>query len=290
MFAKAPSHSTALGPGCAGPPLANPQQLSSAQASAHERGSHQPSCGAAPFAVDASMLRSTGSQPHKHTQSPYVTGSSVLAITYAGGVMLASDTLASYGSTKRYKSVQRLVKVNDSTVLGAGGEISDLQFILNMLDDLKTEDYCADDGQSLSSQELYSYLSRVMYNRRNKMDPLWNSLIIAGLEGGKPFLGSVNMIGVAFSDDHLATGFGNHLARPLFRKRHRPDMSEEEATALIREALEVCYYRDKQSINKFQIAKVTASEGVSISEPFALPTKWEYKAFVDPTRNAVGVW
>ena len=38
------------------------------------------------------------------------------------------------------------------------------------------------------------------------MDPLWNSLIIAGLEGGKAFLGSVNMIGVAFSDDHLATG------------------------------------------------------------------------------------
>ena len=75
---------------------------------------------------------------------------------------------ASYGSTKRYKSVQRLVKVNESTVLGAGGEISDLQFILNMLDDLRTEDYCADDGQSLSSQELYSYLSRVMYNRRNK--------------------------------------------------------------------------------------------------------------------------
>ena len=63
------------------------------------------------------------------------------------------------------------MKVNDSTVLGAGGEISDLQFILNMLDDLRTEDYCADDGQSLSSQELYSYLSRVMYNRRNKCVP-----------------------------------------------------------------------------------------------------------------------
>ena len=60
------------------------------------------------------------------------------------------------------------MKVNETTVLGAGGEISDLQYILNMLDDLSTEDYCADDGQSLSSQELYSYLSRVMYNRRNK--------------------------------------------------------------------------------------------------------------------------
>lgn len=34
-------------------------------------------------------------------------------------------------------------------------------------------------------------------------------------------------------------GFGNHLARPLFRERHSPDMSEADATALIREGLEV---------------------------------------------------
>ena len=39
-----------------------------------------------------------------------------------------------------------------------------------------------------------------------RMDPLWNSLVIAGMDGSKPFLGSVNMIGVAFTDGHLATG------------------------------------------------------------------------------------
>ena len=52
----------------AGPPLANPQEFIQQTANAHERGSHQPNCGAASFAVDASMLRSAGSQPHKHTQ------------------------------------------------------------------------------------------------------------------------------------------------------------------------------------------------------------------------------
>lgn len=36
----------------------------------------------------------------------------------------------SYGSTKRYKSVDRLVRINDRTVLGASGELSDLQYIL----------------------------------------------------------------------------------------------------------------------------------------------------------------
>ena len=39
---------------------------------------------------------------------------------------------------------------------------------------------------------------------------------------------------------------------------------------------QVCYYRDKQSINKFQIAKVT-KDGASISEPFAIETTWNYR-------------
>ena len=34
-------------------------------------------------------------------------------------------------------------------------------------------------------------------------------------------------------------GFGNHLARPLFREKHRPDMTEAEAEALLKEGLQV---------------------------------------------------
>ena len=74
----------------------------------------------------------------------------------------------SYGSTKRYKSFERLVRVNDVTVLGAGGELSDFQYIQTLLDELATEDYCADDGIQLTPREVYAYLSRVLYNRRNK--------------------------------------------------------------------------------------------------------------------------
>ncbi len=38
-----------------------------------------------------------------HTLSPTVTGSSVVGIKYRDGVMLAADTLASYGSQARFK-------------------------------------------------------------------------------------------------------------------------------------------------------------------------------------------
>lgn len=35
------------------------------------------------------------------------------------------------------------------------------------------------------------------------------------------------------------SGFGAHLARPLFREKHRDDMSEAEARALLEEGLRV---------------------------------------------------
>lgn len=235
------------------------------------------------------QLAAGGLAPRKHTSTPYVTGTSVLGITYKDGVMIAADTLGSYGSTKRYKSFERLRKINDKTVIGAGGELSDFQYILTLLDELTTEDFVEDDGSSLSPRELFSYLSRVLYNRRSKMDPLWNSVVVAGLQDDKPFLGTISMLGVHFSDEHIATGFGQQLARPLFRERHSPDMSEEDATKLLHEGLRVCYYRDKQTTNKFQIAKVT-KEGTHISEPFALETQWSYKAFEEPGAGAVGTW
>merc|ERR1712070_295135 len=96
-----------------------------------------------------------------------------------------------------------------------------------------TDDYCYDDGQTLTPKEVYCYLTRVMYNRRNKFDPLWNSLVVAGFENGESFLGTVSMIGTAFTDSHVATGFGAHLARPIFRESQYDDMSEEEARALL---------------------------------------------------------
>lgn len=58
-----------------------------------------------------------------------VTGTSVLGVKFDGGVVIAADTLGSYGSLARYRSVSRLLRVNGTTVLGTGGDYADFQFI-----------------------------------------------------------------------------------------------------------------------------------------------------------------
>jgi hypothetical protein len=73
-----------------------------------------------------------------------------------------------YGSTKRYKTVQRVYEVNKACVVGASGELSDFQQLQRYLDQLTTDDFIADDGIELTPREVHSYLTRVMYNRRNK--------------------------------------------------------------------------------------------------------------------------
>jgi len=250
--------------------------------------------GAEAHYVDRSLMGPNHSfslmpSPAKHTQYPYVTGTSVLGIKYKDGILLASDTAGSYGSTVRYKSVERLKSVGKSTVLGASGEVSDFQAIMQMLDQLIITDYMWDDGNNLGPLEIHNYLNRVMYQRRNKFDPLWNSLVLGGVKNGKKYLGVVTMIGVHYVDDHVATGFGNHLARPIFRDEWKEDMTLEEGMKLLEKCMLVLFYRDRSAINKFQVANCTEA-GVTISEPYALKTNWQFKAFQNPTAGAVGSW
>ncbi|KAD5507582.1 hypothetical protein E3N88_15285 [Mikania micrantha] len=195
----------------------------------------------------------------------------------------------SYGSTIRYKSVERLKQVGKHSLIGASGEISDFQEILRYLDELILHDNMWDDGNSLGPKEVHNYLTRVMYNRRNKFDPLWNSLVLGGVKNGQKYLGSVSMIGVHFEDDHVATGFGNHLARPILREEWREDLTFEEGVKLLEKCMRNLLYRDRSAVNKLQIAKIT-EEGLTISEPYSLKTFWNFAAFQNPTVGAEGSW
>ena len=103
--------------------------------------------------------------------------------------------------------------VGDNLVLGASGEYSDFQHIKEMLDDItcepshpqylgpsliahvterwvalvwrSVEDMVEEDGCSTSPAAFHEFLSRVMYNRRTKGDPLWNSLVLGGFKDGE---------------------------------------------------------------------------------------------------------
>ncbi|KAG6809880.1 hypothetical protein H0H92_014298 [Tricholoma furcatifolium] len=214
----------------------------------------------------------------QRTQQPIVTGTSVLAIKFKDGVMMAADNLASYGSLARFKDIQRLQPVGSHTVIGAGGDMSDFQYIQSILDDLVVDEFNAQDGHSLGPAEIHSYLSRVMYARRTKMNPLWNAILVGGIKDGERFLSFVDLLGTTYSASTLATGYGAHIALPLLRtavEGKEDILTEEDASKILEESMRVLYYRDARSIDKYQVATITAA-GVSISESKRLDTVWSF--------------
>ncbi|EME39446.1 hypothetical protein DOTSEDRAFT_159750 [Dothistroma septosporum NZE10] len=231
-------------------------------------------------------------QPISHTQQPIVTGTSVIALKFSTGVVIAADNLASYGSLARFTDVHRLKPFNRKSVVGVGGDVSDMQYIDRLLKALDVEEnystgsHTAEeedaDPAMMSAKNLHTYLSKVMYKRRTDFNPLWNALLVAGLdEKNKPFIASADLLGTTFSAPTMATGFGAHLAQPILR-RAVPDeetsqkLTREQAVQTVKDCMKVLFYRDARSMNEYSIA-VIDEKGVELKEDEKLENQsWDF--------------
>lgn len=231
----------------------------------------------------SSRFAAAPGDPRNHTTHPIVTGTSMLAVKFKGGIMMAGDTLGSYGSLARFTDVRRVVQAGDFTIVGADGDVSDFQHIKKIIASMQVDEKCIGDGITNTPQETWSILSNMLYHRRSKMNPLWNSLVVGGFHDGEAFLGTTDKIGTAYEADFVATGLGLHMALPIMRREWRADMSEAEARALLEACLKTLFYRDCRTINRISFARVT-SHGATIDEPVVLDTEWGYKTFVNPSQ------
>ena len=92
------------------------------------------------------------------------------------------------------------------------------------------------------------------------------------------FLGYVDLLGTTYSAPSIATGYGAYIAIPLLRAAvdgKQDTLTEEAARALLHECMRVLFYRDARSLDKYQLATVTAA-GVKISDQIQIETQWGF--------------
>ncbi|KAI1857837.1 hypothetical protein JX265_008641 [Neoarthrinium moseri] len=232
-------------------------------------------------AYDASYMRPNG--PTTHTQSPVVTGTSVVALKFKDGVVIAADNLASYGSLARFPDVKRLRTFAGTSVVGFGGDVSDMQYLDRHLQELAIdENYTSEKGHTLNARNLHKYLANLLYHRRSKFDPLWNHLLVAGLdEDDKPFLAAADLLGTTFTSPSLATGYGEMLAQPIMRRYAKDEeaaaqLTRDQAVDIVKECMKVLFYRDARSLDTYSIAVVT-KQGIDLKEDVKLENQsWAF--------------
>jgi 20S proteasome subunit beta 7 len=142
-------------------------------------------------------------------------------------------------------------------IIGAGGDMSDWQYIQSLLKNQYVEEYYQ--GGGMKAKHVFSLMSRIMYERRSKNDPLWCSLVIAGYDGSG-FLGCVDYQGTMYQSETIATGYGAYIAQPILRKQcEGKNLTEEQARKVMNDCLRILFYRDARSLNNVSQIITTGS-------------------------------
>jgi len=222
-------------------------------------------------------------QPIQHTLNPTITGTSIMAVVYDGGVALATDRLGSYGRTLKFKNTCRQYRVNENIIVAFSGDFADFQYIQNLIERVEADTRTFYKDSRLTPKGLHSYLSSLYYYRRSQMNPIWTTLIVAGMQPEPtydnlvPFIGVVDQRGVAFETKALATGMGQFILTETMNKSARArdfKLSKDEALNLLRDCVKVMVHRDCSAIGDYDLSTVD-TKGTNLLPPEKTFGNWE---------------
>lgn len=173
---------------------------------------------------------------------------------------MAADTGVAYGSMRKTKNAQRIYKLSDECAMATSGEMSDFQELTKILKEKYEADLIEGDGAAfLKPKDYFNFLSRLHYQRRMKMNPLWNGNIVGGVrkDNGEAFLGMIDLYGTKIEGNFLLTGLAAHYCQVLLQNAWHPNLSEADARKVIEDCMRVLFYRDKKASDTIQITTVT---------------------------------
>ncbi|CAM5310100.1 MULTISPECIES: proteasome subunit beta [Streptomyces] len=171
-------------------------------------------------------------------QAPH--GTTIVASTFPGGVVLAGDRRATMGNVIAQRDIEKVFPADEHSAVGIAGTAG-LAVEMVKLFQLELEHFEKVEGAQLSLEGKANRLSTMI---RSNLGMAMQGLAVVPLfvgfdvdrERGRIF--SYDVTG-GRSEEHgfAATGSGSTFARGSMKKLYRDDLTEEQATTLVVQAL-----------------------------------------------------
>jgi len=167
-------------------------------------------------------------------------GTTVLALRYRDGVVMAGDRQASEGYQVAHRRIEKLFKSDDLSAVGIAGAAGPAMEMARLFQ-TELEHYEKVEGENLSLDGKANRLgAMIRANLPMAMQGLVVVPIFAGFDerAGVGRLFKYDVTGGRYEEtDYFAQGSGGKDARDSLKKRFRRDMSREEAVRAALEAL-----------------------------------------------------
>ncbi|WP_113717917.1 proteasome subunit beta [Arthrobacter dokdonensis] len=167
-------------------------------------------------------------------------GTTVVALTFAGGVLMAGDRRATMGTMIANRHIEKVFPADRYSVLGIAGTAGIAIDIVRLFQ-VELEHYEKIEGTLLSLEGKANRLgAMVRANLPMALQGLSVVPLFAGVETGTSHgrLFSYDVTGGRYAErEHHSVGSGSVFARGALKKLWRPDMDQDSAVAVAMEAL-----------------------------------------------------
>jgi len=176
-------------------------------------------------------LRADGALPHATT---------CLALTYAGGVVMAGDRRATAGMAISHRTMDKVVQADDLSGVAIAGTAGPAMEMIKLFQ-LQLEYYEKVEGQALSLEGKANQLSMMV--RGNLPAAMSGFIVVPLFAGFDPLMGRGRLwdfdpTGGRYEErDFVATGSGQVLAGTVLRVGWRSNLTREQAIDLAARAL-----------------------------------------------------
>merc|ERR1719420_1574318 len=190
------------------------------------------------------------------------TGTTIMAVAYNGGVVLGADTRTSTGDYVANRASRKISKITDNIFVCRCGSAADTQaltgFVINYLTQHMTEL-----GEKPTVNTAANLFRLIAYNNK---DNLMAGLIVAGYDekrGGQVW--SIPLGATLHRVPFAIDGSGSGYISGFVDANYRPNMTKDEALALVQKSIAHAMSRDGSSGGMIRTLVITADgleEGV----------------------------
>ncbi|HYY44660.1 MAG TPA: proteasome subunit beta [Actinomycetota bacterium] len=167
-------------------------------------------------------------------------GTTVLAVRFEGGVIVAGDRRATEGFQIAHRSIEKVFPADDHSAIAIAGAAGPAVEMVRLFQ-TELEHYEKVEGDRLTLEGKANKLSQMI---RGNLPAAMQGFLVVPLFAGYDVIRRAGRIfkydvtgGRYEEDDYHATGSGGKDARATLKKRYRPDLDRDRAITISIEAL-----------------------------------------------------
>ncbi|KAL6122768.1 hypothetical protein NUSPORA_00025 [Nucleospora cyclopteri] len=173
-----------------------------------------------------------------------VHGTTTLAFTFKGGMVIAVDSRATSGSYIASETVNKVIEVNKYLLGTMAGGAADCYYWEKKMG-MYAKAYEIKTGERISAAHASHVLSNWVYSYRGY--GLSMGTMVCGYDGDKPKIYMVDDEGTRIENNLFSVGSGSTIAHGILSSKYHEDLTKEEAIGLAKEAIYCAGHRDAMS-------------------------------------------